>query len=508
MNGFRRGARGVCVLALGSLLGGCAGLHWHSEKREMQGEALQKAWSAVDIDSYFAEIRQQRNALVERELANTRQYVLSQRGAQLAGLTLHPVDGAAGLRAMLGKELATLAGAQWDLSKKVEQATNLKGELIGLRSLIAAENREVSFDAALASIHAGSQTGCDAGDRTPASQPTASAAGNNAARQAQARLAARCQRLVDLQRQWDATLQALGGTIGIQLDRVAELERAVTEERRLAAAQRVIYLQALADYEQVAADLAAHQDGGALLRQRAEQLRAAMGMLAAVGNVFASESAALERLGEIDRLLSSLSGADQPHPDDPRLQRALAIVPAIASDLQAATGNGPQAIRYSLRIRRDVEAVRLRQATQLAALRANELELARAVLQAQVDELVSLLSAVIALGAQRETNLSLVADLEAGDVARRRAVAETLAHYLDAKGEHEARVAVLQQKAANTHFEKVMLHSEANARQWANLIGVSAAAASSYAGAGLKSGDFKDLIQTAALLWIGQGVHK
>jgi hypothetical protein len=103
---------------------------------------------------------------------------------------------------------------------------------------------------------------------------------------------------------------------------------------------------------------------------------------------------------------------------------------------------------------------------------------------------------------------TVLAAFGSSDKNKKEQLYDGAARYLDALNRLEARRYKLEyMRLAATH-ELSLTYSEVNLKQWEALIGTTVTQVADYSAGGIKAEDITNLINAAALIYIGVGVNK
>lgn len=531
-------AQTTLVVLIAALLSGCSGFRLYSDTRDKQGQAATKAWSEVDLSAYFQAARVRRKQLIDQEVQTTSERVLAQRDSTIRAIVDLP------LNAKNGLEIGLFARIDSDLETALRPspkppataASSPGGSLPGTpylalsnsfktridawqssRDALARHVGEQQFDAGMLELVGAPRLSCGdlGGTAFPTWKATASARAAITAQSFVDDLTDNCASQAADQSAIDEIASSFGGTLGESWKRMLEVEKRIAVETARAKKQEAVYRRAQSEYDKAlqASKAAADQPlVSAAIRAAAANLTRAFEALAALQNAVSAELVAKERIDKIDALLADLQASKDPAADATKAEVVVLLLPKILDDAQAIERVRTTVTKPSLLIRRDLESTRWSLAKMEVQSQEKILGLERAMFESQAQEAILIQRASDALKPVRGTPLAGMTFGEAVSKADspqlKVALYDGAGRYIDAIGRQRLTTETLSIQRSSLGYEQSLAYSENSASQWDTLIAAVVGQAAEFGASGQKIDNYKDIIQTLVLLWIGSGVNK
>lgn len=532
-----RFAQSFLLVALAMAISGCSGFRLYSDTRDKQGQAATKAWAEVDLKAYFEAARTQRKQLIDQEIQTTSERVLAQRDSTIRAIVDLPLNAKKGLEnglfARIDSDLETklgpppkpsaapaaTAGAVPPDAPHVALSNSVKARLDAWQSSRTALVRHVGeqqFDAGMLELLGAPRLACsDLANATFSTwKATASAKAAAAAQSFVDDLTDNCALQTADEKVIGEMSTSFGGTVGTAWQRMLEAEKRIALETTRAKKQEAVYRRAQVEYDRAlqAARAAADQPlASAALRAAAAKLTQAFDTLAALQNALSAELVAKERIDKIDALLADLQVSKDPAADATKTEVVVLLLPKILDDAQAIERVRTTVTKPSLLIRRDLESARWSLAKMEVQSQEKILGLERAMFESQAEEAILIQRASDALKPIRTTPLAGFpfgeAVSKAGLPAQKLALYDGAGRYIDAIGRQRLTTETLSVQRSSLGYERSLAYYENSASQWDSLIAAVVGQAAEFGGSGQKIDNYKDIIQTLVLLWIGRGVN-
>lgn len=495
----------VVLVALVSVLAGCANVPLYSEARDKQGQAAKKAWSEVGVKDKIAVARENLQTLLDREIATGDRLTLERRdqlirsmatGGTVKQRLVDPVDAA--LKRLAGsRDLA----AQW-------KAARTKQELV-TRSLQRAtqEMADVGVEMPSCSDITGNKQDALAPlqEHIANGGPKGSAVGDalNAARSACGNPNLTATASVPVGRAITATVA--------QLDAAAlSLESARASTRN----ERNAYTAALDAHEKAVAQLKTDANALAKVQAAAAKLKSAVEKLEKAPDVFSDRFLSEQRLDSLNRFLSAVADtkAGEPPPEGAsRAAVALILFSRLADDTKKALADAKTPTLVPLVLQLNHQKIKLDAATRDIAAREAVLALYQQKLALQSKQADQYLNAANGFDANTSFHpLTLDAALAGtGSDLRgaRNTLLEATALYLDTEGRLQSEVVKTNYRINAAAHESALAYAESNVAQWDGLITSGVDQLSDYGASGIKPEMIAAFLNSLTLLWIGIGVN-
>jgi hypothetical protein len=484
----------VMSLAFASTLfvSGCSGMRLYSEGRDKQGAAAAKAWSEVDLKTYFQSQRDERKRLLQAELDSVTLHTMTRRENTMRVVALETVGD---FDSRLGAELSNL----------VDGSTGQLDEWISANRALTLRRRALAFSRDLLSLQAPALSNCPAAMKSG----TISSAKANSHLNGFKSDCAKEKEAFDKVAQLEKTI---GGTYWLAFEEEAKL---VDEAKKNAIAKTGEYKTALKAYEDaVNSAAAAGENPSEKIAGAAGKLRKALDALLKLQDNFgfAREAVAKEKVNTLDQLLEKVESGADPGKDAGHVEIQALMLPKIADDLQAINALNKTTPKAELIIRRDIEKGRADAAALEVSYAEQRVALSKLILASRFEEALLVRSArkklepaikSTALAAQTYT-----AALLGTSGKTKESLIGAAGDYLDAIGRQRSQTQRLETMKTAIAHERSIGYAENSAGQWSSLIGSVVGQTSEYAAGGQKFSEYKDLIQSLTLLWIGRGVNK
>jgi hypothetical protein len=481
------------VLACAVFLTGCSGMRLYNEARDKQGEAATKAWSEVDLKTYFQSQRDERKKLLQAELDSITLHTMTRRENTMRVVV--DLKKVADFATMLDDELSNLLDGdirQLDKWNDANKALTLR-------------RTNLAFRRDLLSLHVPGLSNCAAALKSSAISPEQANDTLNAFKES-------CTKEKDASEKVAELEKAIGGTYWLAFEEEA---KRVSEAKKNADEKASKYKAALKAYEDaVNSDPAGAAKPSEKIADLAGKLRTALDALLKLQDKFgfAKEAIAKEKVNTLDELLEKVESGAEPGKDAGHAEIQALMLPKIADDLQAINTLNKTTPKTALIIRRDIEKGRADAASLEVSYAEQRLALSKLILASRFEEALLIRSAQTRLKpAMRSSELAkktYMAALSGASPEIKDSLIGAAGDYLDAIGRQRSHTQRLETMKTAIAHERSIGYAENSAGQWSSLIGSVVGQASEYAAGGQKFSEYKDLIQSLALLWIGSGVNK
>ena len=218
------------------------------------------------------------------------------------------------------------------------------------------------------------------------------------------------------------------------------------------------------------------------------------------------------RIKQINEVIANLKDGTALGADATTAQTLSTLLPALTDDVQAIQDAKKGASLVPLLLARDVEQGRLNAANVQVASLQQGIELQQQTFTAQLGQVATLTLAkkeFQAQAAKLSVDSSRLADAWPDlKPQQRKALVTATDLYLDAIGRQKQKVERLVRARYALAIEASASLSEINAGIWTSMIGTTVDQAAVYAKAGIKPGDFANVLNTLGILWIGNGTNK
>ncbi|MDP3700150.1 MAG: hypothetical protein Q8R72_04515 [Hylemonella sp.] len=463
----------------------------YNEARDKQGEAATKAWSDVDLKTYFQSQRDERKKLLQAELDSITLYTMTRRENTIRVVALETVEE---FDTRLGVELSNLVDGN---IARLDKWDNANEELTLARN-------ELAFSRDLLSLHAPTLSNCAAAAKSSIILP---AKANSALNDFKASCTIEkhaSEKVAELEK-------AIGGTYWLAFE---EEEKRVSGAKKNAGEKTGEYKAALKAYEDaVNSDPAGAAKPSEKIADLAGKLRKALDALLKLQDKFgfAKEAIAKEKVNTLDELLGKVESGAEPGKDAGHVEIQALMLPKIADDLQAINALDKTTPKTALIIRRDIEKGRADAAALEVSYAEQRVALSKLILASRFEEALLIRSAQKQLKPAMKSSLAAqtyAAALSRASSEIQDSLVGAAGYYLDAIGRQRSHTQRLETMKTAIAHERSIGYAENSAGQWSSLIGSVVGQASEYAAGGQKFSEYKDLIQSLALLWIGGGVNK
>jgi hypothetical protein len=495
-----------------SALTGCGSLRLYSETRDKQGTEAKEAWAKVDLGMMVTTERANLKKLLDLELETQDQLATGIRNDRLRDL----VEGKVGedlvkpTNVLLNRLVGPADGFQKvqetlsDLRLKSRRLQEKRDAFKGL-PFVAPSCDEVKDGSVPARIETAIST------LPPGRQAVVKALVEE--------LATTCKEVGAAGGTEAGTVKAykrLGGEMAAAVERYEKDKAALDEARGKDAPLKAAYKAARDEYDKAVAEYERDSTLLAKVQERASAVREAAAGLAGLQDAFAVELLAEGRLKSIDSFFNTVASTD-PAADLPkdanRTAAALVLLPDLVDKSREALAEAKKPLAYPLLMRRNYEQLRLEAAKREIAARQAMVDLSRDLMDAIYLEAGQLSNAAASFRDAKvgeDSSVTMLAAFGARntDKNQKELLYNGAGRYLDALNRLEARRYKLQyMRIAATH-ERALAYSEVNLKQWESLIGTTVNQVGDYSAGGIKSQDIMDLINAAALIYIGVGVNK
>ncbi|MCF8178476.1 MAG: hypothetical protein K9J74_08205 [Sulfuritalea sp.] len=463
----------------------------YDETRDKQGEAAKKAWSEVDLKTYFQSQRDERKKLLQAELESITLHTMTRRENSMrvvAGGTVTEFSDT------LGDELSNLLDGKISQLDKWDNANRA----------LTLRRKNLAFSRDLLSLHAPGLSNCAAALKSSAILP-------DRANRALEDFKSSCAKEKEASGKVAELEKTIGGTYWLAFEKEA---KRVSEAKENATEKTSEYKAALKAYEDaVKSDSAEGAKPSEKIAELAGKLRTALDALLKLQDKFgfAKEAIAKEKVNTLDELLEKVESAVEPGKDAGHAEIQALMLPKIADDLHAIDALNKTTPKTALIIRRDIEKGRADAAALEVSYAEQRVALSKLILASRFEEALLIRSAQKKLASVMEPSLATktftAAYSEAGEKIKTSLIGAA-GDYLDAIGRQRSHTQRLETMKMTIAHERSIGYAENSAGQWSSLIGSVVGQASEYAAGGQKFSEYKDLIQSIALLWIGGGVNK
>ena len=468
----------------------------YNEARDKQGEAATKAWAEVDLKTYFQSQRDERKKLLQAELDSVTLHVMTRRENTMRVVATKTVED---FNLSLAAELANLVdGSSGDLEKWVtdERALTIR-------------RGELAFSRGLLSLHAPDLANCAAALK---SGPILPAKANSYLND----FSAGCRAEKKASDEIAELEKALGGAYWLALEQEA---KRVEEAKKNAAEKTSEYKTALKAYEDAVNQVpSSGEKASERIAEAAGKLRKTLEALLKLDDKlgdkfgFGKEAVAKEKVNTLSELLEKVEAGADPGKDAGHVEIQALMFPKIADDLQAINALNRTVPKTALIIRRDIEKGRADAAALEVSFAEQRVALSKSILASRFEEALLIRSArkklepvVKTTGLATQTYTS---GLSAGSAEVKGSLLGAAGDYLDSIGRQRAYTQQLETMRTAIAHERSIAYAENSVGQWSSLIGSAVGQAAEYAAGGQKFSEYKDLIQSLTLLWIGRGVNK
>ena len=478
------------------LLSGCAGMRLYDETRDKQGVAATKAWSEVELKTYFQSQRDERKKLLQAEMDSVTLHVMTRRENTM--------------RVVAGKKVEDFENRLvTELSNLVNGDFNQLEVWADADRALTIRRGELAFSRGLLSLHAPDLANCTVALKSGSILPEKAnsylkdfSSGCRAEKKASDEIA--------------VLEKALGGAYSLVLEQEAQR---VEDAKKNAAERTSEYKTALKAYED-AVNLASDSDEKASERiaEAAGKLRETLAALLKLDGKlgdkfgFGKEAVAKEKVNTLSELLEKVEAGAEPGKDAGHAEIQALMFPKIADDVQAIDALNRMVPKTALIIRRDIEKGRADAAALEVSFAEQRVALSKSILTSRFEEALLIGSARKKLGTAIKTvgvpAQIYTAALSVGNAEVKGSLLGAAGDYLDAIGRQRAHTQQLETMRTAIAHERSIGYAENSAGQWSSLIGSAVGQAAEYAAGGQKFSEYKDLIQSLTLLWVGRGVNK
>ncbi|MGB9129227.1 MAG: hypothetical protein WCB97_06235 [Thiobacillus sp.] len=464
----------------------------YNEARDKQGEAATKAWSEVDLKTYFQSQRDERKKLLQAELDSITLHTMTRRENTMRVVALGTV-----------KKFDT--NLKDELSNLVDGNIQQLAEWNDANRALTLRRKNLTFSRDLLSLHDPGLSNCAAALKSSPISPEKANDALNAFKES-------CIKEKDASKKVAGLEKTIGGAYWLAFEEEAKL---VSEAKKNADEKTNEYKAALKAYEDaVNSDPLASAKPSEKIADLAGKLRKALDALLKLQDKdkfgFAKEAVAKEKVNTLDELLEKVESGAEPGKDAGRTEIQALMVPKIADDLQAINALNKTTPKAALIIRRDIEKGRADAAALEVSYVEQRVVLSKSILASRFEE------ALLIWRAQKELEpvmKYLPEDIYTEALSKaspelKASLLKAAGYYLDAIGRQRSHTQRLETMKTAIAHERSIGYAENSTGQWASLIGSVVGQASEYAAGGQKFSEYKDLVQSLTLLWIGSGVNK
>lgn len=503
-------------------LAGCAGARPYSEVRDKQAIAAKKAWADVDLTSQITVSRNNLAAMLAHQLLTADRLGAAQRASTIrsmaTGGTLQLK-----LRDPVTDELTTLFGSvsaaqEWDKASDAEQD---------------AKSRHAKIERAF------TYAGIEAPTCKELSKPESKAKLDSLANEQTNTAAIIKSKLQDLS---DSCLtQSISATKEVKLgdkSHVGELLGTLSKEKEQLDSTRqqtqVARIQFKVAAEAHAAALKEFEikkddTSKAKVAKALNKLQDALESFKDAPDVFSQKFLTEERLATIDQFFeAALNEKSEKTPDDAnKIVRFIAFFPEWHDEAKKDGIEAKRPMVFPLVLRKQYEQIQLDALVREISLRENRVRLLEERLAIHSQQGKGLLSVNKTLDAMHQSNpgtfsmsyQDVTAPIKAGTtkkerakaeqaMATRKVILEATGRYLDATSRLHLEAVKLEHQYGYAEQAIALSYAEANMSQWNTLIGGGIDQLADFGASGLKAETILAFINSATLLWIGQGVNK
>jgi hypothetical protein len=492
----------VALAAIGlslSGLAGCGSFRLYNETREKQGTTAKDAWAKVDLGAMVTTERANLKKLLDLELETQDQLATGIRNNRLRALVEGKVG--EGLVAPTNDLLVRLVGdgGFQTVSTNRRKVASRREAFEGLLPIPAPSCDDVN-DGRIPPAVATAMSGLSAGRKAAVTfliqELDAACKEQGAAADAM------------------EVYKTFGGEMQKAVAQYESDKKALDTIRNEAAPLKKKYLEARAAYDEA---VAAYERDSTLLakvQEKANAVREAAAGLAELQDAFSIQLLSEGRLKSIDSFFKTVASTD-PKADLPkdanRTAAALALLPDLVDKSRESLAEAKKPLTFPLLMRRNYEQLRLEAATREIAAREAMVALSRELadaIYAEASQLSMASTSFTTAGLSGTSTDTVLAAFGSSDKNKKEQLYDGAARYLDALNRLEARRYKLEyMRLAATH-ELSLTYSEVNLKQWEALIGTTVNQVADYSAGGIKAQDITDLINAAALIYIGVGVNK
>lgn len=490
---------------------GCANVKLYSETRDKQGQAAVKAWSDVDLKAFFEAQRTQRGKLLELELDVADKRIAAERELAIRTLSDTPISK---IPPFFDEEIDALLGPrpaagndsrEADVQAYIGAANQIRSydtQLLRARSLLAERDAPLFSCADFIAAEAGPIGAWKAAHPDAIRLPVLAAL--TGAKDA-------CEHTPEQKQIRDKNRAKIaGGAIattlgGLQTDQ----SRLKTLESKQGEVQGR-FEAALTAYKAELTQSAPGESAQAKLLKSGlfDDIKKLEDVQSLLGQQYISEL----RIKQINEVIANLKDGTALGADATTAQTLSTLLPALTDDVQAIQDAKKGASLVPLLLARDVEQGRLNAANVQVASLQQGIELQQQTFTAQLGQVATLTLAkkeFQAQAAKLSVDSSRLADAWPDlKPQQRKALVTATDLYLDAIGRQKQKVERLVRARYALAIEASASLSEINAGIWTSMIGTTVDQAAVYAKAGIKPGDFANVLNTLGILWIGNGTNK
>jgi hypothetical protein len=476
------------------LLNGCGSLRLYSETRDKQGAAAREAWSKVDLTTLVTTERANLKSLLETELDTQDRLAASIRDNRLRYVAEAP-SVREGVLTPADTLLATLAGsaAQVEASRANVQSESARAaKIAALRPDFEARNLKVPACSRL-------ENGA-----TP-DELAEQIATDAELKLIVTRLRSTCGTASDI-------YAGLSGQIKTALDDYnAEVNR-LSELQLKAASLRAEYKKSLKAYENAVAGKPDENGAVQTVQNAAKRVKAAVEALQGASDAFSIQFLSKERLESLDEFIKAVTQTkpgDSPPPGANDATLAFVVFPGLFDDARKALADAKKPLAMPLLMRRNHAQLNLESATREIEAREAMVKLRRELVDTLYAESVQLWLVTRDLNLNAKyLSLSVQDAFKKATADDKELLYTASARYLDVLRRFEAKRYKLEYMLIAASYERALAASEVNVKQWQSLIGTSVDQLADYSAGGIKTEQITNLLNAAALIWIGNGVNK
>lgn len=503
-------------------LTGCAGARPYSEIRDKQATAAKKAWADVDLASQITVARENLSALLARQLHVADQLAAAKRASTIrsmaTGGTLEQH-----LRGPVAAELTTLFGSvgaaqEWHKASTAEQKAK-------------AGHAKIEKAFTYAGIDA---PACSELNKPEIKQKWVEASTEQTVTAAiihsnLEKLAESCKKPA-ISATNSVTLDDKSH-VGELLKRLALEKKDIEDGRQKTQLARMQFKVAAEAHSAALKELEIKKDetAKAKVAKTLGKLQDAFDGIKGASDVFSKKFVSEERLETIDQFFAvALDEKSEKAPDDAsKTARFVAFFPEWLDEVKKDSAEAKRPLLLPLVLRKQYEQIQLDALTRDISLRENRVRLLEERLAIHTQQAGKLLSVNTALSKMHQDDPTLfalsyqdvMAPIKGGvspkerakaeqKMASRKVILEATGQYLDATSRLQIEAVKLEHQFGYAEQAIALSYSEANVSQWNTLIGGGIDQLADFGASGLKAETIVTFLNSATLLWIGQGVNK
>lgn len=494
---------GTALLA-GTLLSGCESL-MYSDVRDKQGISAKEAWSAVDVTAVVTTERANLKKLLGAELDTQDRLAAGIRNHELRSLVAAKTL-KEGLVDPVNQRLSSVAGSAESVSASHKRLSNYRKNLILLEAI------EEEFKAE--HLRMPDCTTVANGAVPPVIAQWLKSADATSASEINYLL----EQLQKVCKNPDidifAVYAGLSGEIGAAVIRYHAETMLIKEAKDQFEKLRTDYQVALASYNTAVASAKGRSDAAAQVKADLDKLKKAIDALESAQDPFSVQFLSKERLDSLGKFVDAVtqSALDGKIPEGANEATvAFILLPQLLDDAKNSLAAAKKPLALPLLIRRNHEQLKLEAATREIEARETIARLSRELVEVLYEQAVQLWHASDTLGSpsMQKLHLSSIANaFSKSGSNEKEALYRAAAQYLDAVNRLSAKRYKLEYMRIASIHEIGLAYAETNLRQWDSLISATIDQVASASASGIKAENVSALLNSAVLLWIGNGVNK